>query len=57
MIWHIFFLSAFDRKIPGVTRFAYNLYENVVKSNEDLFKHLKVFLDGKEGFAEGKSWE
>ncbi|GAA5813559.1 hypothetical protein MFLAVUS_007041 [Mucor flavus] len=39
--------------IPGVTRFGYNLYENAIKTPDDLFKNLSVFLDGEEGFAKG----
>lgn len=42
-----------NRELPGVTRFGYNLYENVVKSDNDLYKALMVFLEGEEGFAEG----
>lgn len=41
------------RELPGVTRFGYNLYENVVKSDGDLYRALMVFLDGEEGFAKG----
>ncbi|KAI8077051.1 protein-tyrosine phosphatase-like protein [Thamnidium elegans] len=39
--------------IPGVTRFGYNLYENAIKTPDDLFRNLTVFLDGEEGFAKG----
>ncbi|KAI8637892.1 protein-tyrosine phosphatase-like protein [Parasitella parasitica] len=41
------------QKLPGVTRFGYNLYENVVKSDKDLFRTLMVYLEGEEGFARG----
>ncbi|KAL0144371.1 protein-tyrosine phosphatase-like protein [Mucor lusitanicus] len=40
-------------ELPGVTRFGYNLYENVVKSDGDLYRTLMVFLEGEEGFAQG----
>ncbi|KAI8384056.1 protein-tyrosine phosphatase-like protein [Blakeslea trispora] len=38
---------------PDLTRFGCNLYKEVVKTNEEYFKQLKVFLNGEEGFAEG----
>ncbi|CEP15548.1 hypothetical protein [Parasitella parasitica] len=41
------------QEMSGVTRFGYNLYENVVKSDKDLFRTLMVFLEGEEGFARG----
>ncbi|KAI7899279.1 protein-tyrosine phosphatase-like protein [Cokeromyces recurvatus] len=41
------------QEIPGITRFGYNLYENVVKSTADYYKALMVFLNGEKGFAEG----
>jgi predicted metallo-beta-lactamase superfamily hydrolase len=43
----------FDREIRGVTRFAYNLYENAIKSNDDLYKNRMIFLNGEQGFAKG----
>lgn len=52
-----FFLSfinfIFDRTIPGVTRFEFNLYEDAIQSMDDYFKNLMVFLDGEKGFAKG----
>ena len=43
----------YNRDIPGVIRFSFNLYENAVKDVNDYIKSLMVFLDGPEGFAEG----
>ncbi|KAI8988774.1 tyrosine phosphatase family-domain-containing protein [Pilobolus umbonatus] len=40
-----------SQRLPGVNRFEYNLYANVVKSISDYIKYLMVFLDGPEGFA------
>ncbi|KAI8091483.1 tyrosine phosphatase family-domain-containing protein [Gilbertella persicaria] len=39
--------------MPGITRFSKDLYKQVVKTNEEYFQKLKVFLDGEKGFAEG----
>ncbi|RCH91440.1 hypothetical protein CU098_003812, partial [Rhizopus stolonifer] len=38
--------------MPGITRFSKDLYKQVVKTNEEYFQKLKVFLDGEKGFAE-----
>ncbi|KAI9277865.1 protein-tyrosine phosphatase-like protein [Sporodiniella umbellata] len=36
----------------GISRFNLNLYENVIKSPEEYFKKLMLYLQGEEGFAE-----
>ncbi|KAG1057253.1 hypothetical protein G6F46_010801 [Rhizopus delemar] len=38
---------------PGITRLGFNLYENLIKSTNDYYKHLMVYLQGEEGFAQG----
>lgn len=43
----------YNRAIPGVTAYSYNLAGEIIKSPSDLYKHLSIFLNGPEGFALG----
>ncbi|KAI8369866.1 tyrosine phosphatase family-domain-containing protein [Choanephora cucurbitarum] len=45
--------DGFLTNTPEIVRIECNLYKEVVKTNEEYFKQLKVFLDGEKGFAEG----
>ncbi|KAI8984742.1 protein-tyrosine phosphatase-like protein [Mycotypha africana] len=39
------------REIPGVSHFAYNMFEEGLKTPEDAKAHLMEYLKGEEGFA------